>query len=156
VIRKLEEIKDMKRLVAIAALIGLIAVAIACRDDVFVEPPPSLTGDYTGVYIYKIGGQTPTEQRITWRFSSNGYSMYWDEQNPGPDSTRYFCDCSGEYELGDGVNLIEIVPVVGVITCDTSLNPKGPFQLDQSTDTVKLTQYDANDDVLKTVKLLPE
>ena len=97
-------------------------------------------------YIVKQGEQVPLEEPITWRFSQNGYQKRSDDS--------LFCDFDGTYELENGVRLNETNPRSTVKTCNEDLNPTGFFQLDQSTDTVKMTQYNSQEDVLKTIKLL--
>ncbi|MBN1211438.1 MAG: hypothetical protein JXA92_02565 [candidate division Zixibacteria bacterium] len=136
----------MKKIASLIIALGVLAFFIGCADDVFVEPPPSLTGDYTGVYIVKVGTQVPLEEVITWRFSQNSY------QKRSEDSM--FCDFDGTYELVNGVRLNQTNGRSTVKTCNEDQNPTGFFQLDQSADTVKMTQYDSQNDILKTIKLL--
>ena len=142
----------MKKIASFIVALGVLAFFIGCADDVFVEPPPTLTGDYTGVYIIKEGTQVPIEEYITWRFSQNSYQMRFDDTVEQGDPVN--CDCDGTYDLENGVRLNETNPNPTRLTCDADKNPKGFFQLDQSTDTLKMTQYDAQDDILKTIKLL--
>lgn len=142
----------MKKIASLILLFGVLAVFIGCAEDVYVEPPPSLTGDYVGVYIIKEGSQVEQSGDITWRFSQNGYQMRYQDI---PTDT-ISCECDGQYELENGVTLIEISSNPTQIRCDDSRNPTGFFQLDQSTDTVKMTQYDSETEVLKTLKLLKE
>ena len=143
----------MKKIASLILLFGVLAVFIGCAEDVFVEPPPSLTGDYTGVYIFKEGSQVAVQQYITWRFSQNGYQNRFDE---AVEQDTLFCETDGQYELVNGVNLIETSPNSTQITCNAAQNPTGFFQLDQSTDTVKMTQYDSETEVLKTIKLVKD
>ncbi len=145
----------MKKLVGVAFVILLLAIGMACRDDVFVEPPPTLTGDYAGFISVKPDGQTATEQPITWRFSSNGFNMYWDEIRD-LDSTRDFCDVSGTYELENGVTLSTTDSNLTSQTCNETQVPNGFFQLDQSTDTLKMTQYDDANKVTTSIRLKKE
>lgn len=142
-------------IVLLVIFVTSIIGTIACRDDVFVEPPPSLTGDYYGWYSYKPDNQAAVEQPVTWRFSSNSYSMYYDIDSD-PDSSRVFCDVQGSYELGNGVELIQERENLTQQNCNTDLNPTGFFQLDQSTDTLKMTQYDDQLNVTRTIRLLNE
>jgi hypothetical protein len=127
------------RKIVIASIVLLMSLGTfwACRDDVFVEPPPSLSGEYEGFYSVKPAGQIAIEQPITWRFTDQSYNMWYRGDDP---QNRSFCDCSGTYELTGNVELEETTPVVGQIICDPELNPKGTFQLNQSTDTITLTQ----------------
>ena len=142
----------MKKIASLIFLFGVLAVFIGCAEDVYVEPPPSLTGDYVGVFIIKEGNQVAESGDITWRFSQNGYQMRYQDI---PTDT-ISCECDGQYELENGVNLIETSSNPTQITCTASRNPTGFFQLDQSTDTLKMTQYDSETEILKTLKLLKE
>ena len=147
----------MKKLVGLAALILLLALVLACRKDVFVEPPPSLTGDYIGSYTWDPDDAPAVTQPITWRFSSNGYSMYYDEESdtrPPDQKAQNFCNTLGNYELVNGVQLSPTDWNVNSDLCQDSLGPFGTFQLDQSTDTVKMTQYNSERGETKTIKLL--
>jgi len=135
--------KNMKKIAGLILLFGVLAIFIGCAEDVFVDPPPTLTGDYTGVYIYKEG------KYITWRFSKNSYQNRF---NDSAEQDTLFCETDGQYELVNGVNLIETSSNSTQITCNVEQN----FQLDQSTDSVKMTQYNSETEVLKTIKLLKE
>jgi hypothetical protein len=142
----------MRRIAGLAVILGIFLLLVgACRDDVFVEPPPSLTGDYEGIYSYKVGNQTPAEQRITWRFTSNAYLMYFDEVN---GTEQIFCNVRGEYQLENGVNLMQIDSNLTGDLCNFGQNPTGFFALEQA-DTLKMTQFIADEDVLKVIKLVP-
>jgi len=143
----------MKKIAGLILLFGVLAIFIGCAEDVFVDPPPTLTGDYTGVYIYKEGNQRETRQYITWRFSKNSYQNRF---NDSAEQDTLFCETDGQYELVNGVNLIETSSNSTQITCNVEQNPTGFFQLDQSTDSVKMTQYNSETEVLKTIKLLKE
>ena len=142
----------MKKIASLIFLFGVLAVFIGCAEDVYVEPPPSLTGDYVGFYVIKVGNQVAEEGDITWRFSQNGYQLRYAED--AADSIS--CECDGQYELENGVTLIETSPNTTQQRCDATKNPTGFFQLDQSTDTLKMTQYDSETEILKTLKLLKE
>ncbi len=136
----------MRKIASLLLVLGVLAFFIGCADDVFVEPPPTLTGNYVGTYTLKIGTQIPMEEEITWRFSQNSYSKRSDY--------KVFCDFDGTYELKNGVILNQTNGRPTVKECNEDYNPTGFFQLDQSTDTVKMTQYDSETLTLKTIKLL--
>lgn len=141
----------MRKIASLLLVLGVLAFFIGCADDVFVEPPPTLTGDYVGTYTIKEGTQVPMEEPITWRFSQNSYSKRLDSTRL---DSNIFCDFDGTYELENGVTLNQTNGRATVVTCDEDQNPTGFFQLDRSTDTVKMTQYDSETLTLKIIKLL--
>ncbi len=131
---------------------------VGCRDDINVPFPPSLIGDYHGTYAYQevVGIDTNVleEDLITFRFTSSDFSMYKDSSIP--ESMRVFCDVSGEYSLEDGVLMTLIDSSLTPVTCFLSWGPNGFFGLDQTTDTVKLTQVinDEGTEVTTRLRLL--
>jgi hypothetical protein len=125
----------MKRLLALAILLSLLVTfAMSCKDDVIVEPPPSLTGDYQGTYVRQVGQQTPEVENVIWRFTSNGYIMRWD--STAGNETVISCNASGNYTLENNVELEELNSNLdqGVAggPCDENKTPKGVFGLDRS------------------------
>ncbi|MDD3732489.1 MAG: hypothetical protein PHU88_08965 [candidate division Zixibacteria bacterium] len=141
----------MRKIASFIIALGLLAFFVGCADDVFVEPPPTLTGNYVGTYTLKEGTQVPIEEPITWRFSQNSYSKRLDTTRI---DSNVFCDFDGTYELENGVNLNQTNGNPTRATCTVEQNPTGFFQLDQSTDTLKMTQYDSETLTLKIIKLL--
>lgn len=129
----------MKRLVLLG-VIGVMALGLwastGCRDDIFIPPPPSLLGDYEGVFIYKEGTQLPAEQTITWRFTGNGYLMTLD----GTEGERLFCDVAGFYTLENGVSMELTDSNRTAKTCDPTKGPAGQFALITVADTIFLRQ----------------
>ena len=131
----------MKRFVGLVVIVALVGIFIGCADDVFVEPPPSLIGDYAGTYSFKVGNTPAVTQEVTWRFTTATYTMRVTGNSPDTIS----CNCAGEYELGNNVELTQITPVLDPFTCDQGRNPKGVFGLDQSKqDTVFLRRVSAD------------
>jgi len=136
----------MKKSVGLWIVLLVLALGfswvVGCRDDINVPFPESLIGDYHGIYAYQevtgIDTQVNEEALITFRFTSNDFSMYKDTSIP--ESLRIFCDVAGEYELEDGVTLALIDSSLTPVTCFLNWGPSGFFQLDQTTDSVKLTQ----------------
>ncbi len=127
--------------IILLCLVLAASYLISCRDDVVVPYPPSLVGQYEGIYSYhaeKGTADTSVEQLIRWRFSSDEFRM--NMESDLEESERVFCDVYGEYELGNGVELILLDSSVTVAICTESWGPDGFFSLDQTTDTVKLTQ----------------
>ncbi len=140
--------KSLKKLVP---LTGLLLVATAtimwgCREDVFVEPPPSLIGEYQGIYTFQLrDGLTVVEskvQGINWVFTTSTYRMRWDTTvvQAGVSIERQFCDVDGFYELVSGVELEVDDPNVTQVVCTEGDNPSGFFTLIQQGDSVRLVQ----------------
>ena len=143
----------MKRLAVLALLVILVVAYVGCRDDVFVEPPPSLTGDYTGTYTITIQCQTPEVMFITWRFTSSSYILRRDTTVTTPDNVQICCNSAGSYILGNNVELEEVNENLDQITCASEKNPQGIFGLDQSqAGRVLLRQVDG--DVTREIILL--
>ncbi|MFQ5452936.1 MAG: hypothetical protein ACE5D6_01965, partial [Candidatus Zixiibacteriota bacterium] len=78
-------------------LIILMAIILGCSDDLIVEPPPSLLGDYDGRYLVTSNfGDVNSQTKvflITWRFSDQNYWMYDN------DPVEEFCLPFGKYTL---------------------------------------------------------
>lgn len=145
--------------ISILLVVGAAALTVGCRDDREVPFPPSLIGDYTGIYSYlelDQAGDTvvDTSQLITFRFTADDYQMEIDESIP--ESLRVFCDNLGPYELdnlvmldcmGDDCNYTRGV-------CTQDWNPTGVFGLDQTSDTLRLNQEVTNPDGTRERRLL--
>ncbi len=136
----------MKKSVGLWIILLVLALGVSwmtgCRDDINVPFPESLLGDYHGTFAYQevIGIDTPVNEQdlITFRFTSGDFSMYKDTTIP--ESLRIFCDVAGEYELEDGVVMALVDSSLTPVTCFLGWGPDGFFGLDQTTDSVKLTQ----------------
>jgi len=142
----------MTRFLIMAGLMGLALVALtgSICDDRPGDPPPTLIGEYEGIYICRFAGQAEQEQAITWRFTSVGYRLSYDEAN---GSGRQFCDAAGTYEwMGSRTTLTEVDPNVLHSQCNEDQNPKGYFGIDQSTDTLVMVQFDG--EITKTIRLV--
>ncbi|MCB2230742.1 hypothetical protein KQH82_08510 [bacterium] len=125
----------MKRLAVVAILLMLIAAYVGCRDDVFVEPPPSLTGDYEGTYKISVPSQTDRIEYVRWQFRADSYIMRFD--TTVAENEAICCNSLGNYTLANNVDLEVIDPDLdgGIAgsACDQSLVPQGVYGLDQST-----------------------
>ncbi|MDX9856459.1 MAG: hypothetical protein RBT76_01575 [candidate division Zixibacteria bacterium] len=125
----------MRRLVVVALLLVLIAAYVGCRDDVFVEPPPSLTGDYEGTYTLSVPSQQDRIEFVRWQFRADSYIMRFDTTVDGNDPIS--CNSLGNYTLANNVELEVLDPDLdgGIAgsACDQSLVPQGVYGLDQST-----------------------
>ena len=149
--------KRVAGLVLILGLLGALVLIASCRDDIILEEPDIIKGDYVGTITYKVGSQIPEEQPITWRFTDRDFKMYYDldtdVQQQGEAASRKFCDVQGDYTLSSGVS-IDTSWTISFDICDESRNPMGVFALDRSTDTLKMTQHDGDSDASLTIKLL--
>jgi len=104
------------RLTVGVLILATLLLLTACSNPSEVEPPPAITGNYTGIYSYTeihngVDTVIDTTQLIEFIFRQQEFSM--DINGSIPESLRVFCDVAGEYELGNGVDL----------TCDISLSP---------------------------------
>ena len=137
----------MNRVVGFWVLLLLLTLAasmfVSCRDDVVVPYPPSLLGNYKGVYSYqKVDNSSQLdstyEQPIRWRFTSEDYQMRKDSTIA--ESLRVFCDVDGTYNIGTGVEMTLEDGNVSRSVCTEDWGPDGVFSLFTSGDTVKLQQ----------------
>ena len=135
----------MKRSVSIWVVLLVVVLAsswiLSCRDDVEVPFPPSVIGNYTGIYQFveiENGVDTviDTTQLIEFTFRQTGYTM--DIDGSIPESLRVFCDIQGEYELGNGVDMTIIDSNYTRGVCTQYWSPGGYFSLDQTSDTVRM------------------
>jgi hypothetical protein len=105
----------MKRVWTVISLVVAVSIVLAwaasCRKDVYVEPPPSILGNYKGTYCYNEDDNNPlttdldTCQAVKVTFNLSGWIMYMDA-DVTPDSARMSCDCRGDYTLENGVQMI--------------------------------------------------
>lgn len=130
----------MKRAWTLISLIVLLAIvlalAVSCRKDIFVPPPPSIIGTYRGVYEYSEEDNNPltplfdTSQYVKVTFKVETWIMNMDETRT-PPSARMACDCNGDYTLENGVQLILIDSNSTNKVCTYSWLPDSSFQLIQ-------------------------
>ena len=119
----------------------MAAIALSCRDDIEVPFPPSINGDYVGIYSFmeiENGADTTvdTSQLIEWRFRDGEYSMVMD--GTIDEDLRVFCDVLGEYVLGNGVAMVINDSNFTRGVCTQYWGPGGYFGLDQPSDTMRL------------------
>ena len=162
----------MRRSLAIITLLALsallVTVFVSCRDDLLVEPPPSVVGAYFGVYtLVEVENGIDTvdfrSQFIDFTFTTSTYRFRWDgskDTAPSIDTAssniQYFCDSDGEYGLESGVQLEVTNDNVNPVVCTVDNNPEGSFSLDQG-DTVQIIQVALNtkgNQVTKTLTLV--
>ena len=126
-------------------LVGLLVLAMlvltACSEDKVIPPndDSSIVGNYTGIYQYTeihSGDDTiiDTTQLIELTFRQQEYSMSIDTSIP--DSLRVFCDVTGTYELGNGINMSIADSNYTRGVCPAHWGLGGLFSLDQSGDTI--------------------
>ena len=143
----------MKKLSLVLALLALLVTAISCADDIILESPPSLQGEYTGLYSYTKNRSTnPVTEQVAvakWIFTESGYNMQVDES----DDAVAFCSPFGRYTLTDKVELRETQNGCAGTIADASLNPTGEFTLRRPTDSVVLSQLNTDIDAFIEIKL---
>ncbi len=150
----------MRKIAGSVALIAVVVIIMSCASDIFLKEPPSLKGLYKGLYIVTELGEQPVEykQRIDWKFTDLNYNMSIDEDDPNWDPDFCICKVYGEYKLENRVELTQAqqgVPHAGCSTCRDDWSPQGAFDLDRSTDTLKLTRSYTDPNILIEIKLLP-
>jgi hypothetical protein len=131
----------------------ILAFAAGCADDIVLEPPPSLKGNYEGSYTIKIlSTQQSTSEDIIWQFQDQFFFMNLDT---AAFKSKCFCAVSGDYTLSEGVRLRVLAsqPDIPCTSCNAAENPDGLFVLDQSTATLRLTRQSG--DTLKELLLTP-
>ena len=82
----------------------VVLMSAACKDDIILEPLPTLSGNYSGLYRVITGYQTPsaetTYSTIDMQFDDTRY-FFNDE-----DTLDAFCSPRGDYILA--ANNIEL------------------------------------------------
>lgn len=151
----------MRKIVGLIALIALVVIALSCSSDIVFEEEESLNGVYKGWYIITELGEQPVEhkQTINWKFDDPQYNMSIDTMHVGWDPQECICLVFGLFDVKDKVRLKQAQgqpgqPHAGCSTCKYDFNPEGTFNVDRSTDTLKLTQQDTQLGLLKEIKLL--
>jgi hypothetical protein len=134
----------------------VLVFAVGCADDIVLEPPPSLKGNYVGTYTIKLlSTQQSTTEHIIWQFQDQFFFMNLDSTQFGG---KCFCAVSGDYTLGEGVRLRVLASqpdddIAQCTSCNAAENPDGTFVLDQSTATLRLSRQSG--DTLKELQLNP-
>lgn len=151
----------MKRSVSFWVVLLIMALvaswAVSCRDDIEIPYPPTIRDYYTGIYHFvqiENGVDTiwDTSQLIEFRFEKEVYVM--DMDGSIPESLRVFCDILGEYELGNGVDMIIIDSNYTRGVCTQYWGPGGYFGLDQTSDTMRLLRDHTDTLGVRTIRLL--
>lgn len=152
----------MKRSITVWVVLLAIALAsswiVSCRDDVEVPFPPSVVGNYTGIYRFveianEVDTNIDTTQLVEFTFRSDEYSMVIDGSIA--ESLRVFCDVIGEYELGNGVDMTILDSNFTRGVCTQYWGPGGYFSLDQSSaDTMRMLNDKVDSTGLRRIRSL--
>jgi len=151
----------MKRITVGFTFVTLIAIIFGCASDIILEEPESLKGVYKGRYIVtELSGDYSIErkQTIDWVFDDVNFHM--DIDTLSLNWNRDFCVCNygGPYISDEKVRLVvssHLAPgYPGCVACDERLEPVGYFVLEQSTDTLKLSYLDEQNNYLKEILLI--
>jgi len=151
----------MKKSVSIWVLLLVLVFTsswiLSCRDDVVIPFPPSVVGNYTGIYQFvEIQGGVDTvvdtTQLIEFVFRKAVFSM--DIDGSIPESLRVFCDVQGEYELGNGVDMTITDSNYTRGVCTQYWGPGGYFSLDLTTDTVRMLNDQLDSLGVRRIRLL--
>ena len=149
----------MKRVwVLISLLVALsivLAWAVSCRKDIYVEPPPSIVGTYKGTYCYREGNNLiDTCQGVKVTFKADTWIMYIDT-NRTKEAQRMACDCDGDYTLENGVQLDTTHGNLTKSVCTESWLPVGSFQMirNQNDTTCPLLLQQVADDAARGIRI---
>lgn len=107
-------------------LVVLFAVALflCCADDIIVEKPMEIPGDYTGTLtIHFPKGDSGYSMQVNWTFTLD--SGFYYAYTEGDDQ---ICDGNnGEFGIVGSQMIIDTVEADLGRTCNTSWMPKGQF-----------------------------
>lgn len=120
------------------AVAVVVLFSSSCKDDIILEPLPTLEGTYNGLYRVITGYQTPsaetTQSIIEMLFSDESY-FFNDE-----DTMDAFCDPRGEYVLSaNNIELTETNRNCTAIAKERD-NPRGQFNIQRPADSVIMIQ----------------
>ncbi len=129
----------MKKYLSIVALALLVTLVFAtsCRDDIFLEPLPTLEGTYDGTYSVIIDRTDTSISTLEMRFSDESY---WFDSDNSPDN---FCSPRGRYVLSGTLELTETNPGCNVTATEKD-NPIGVFSIRRPGDSVIMLQQTEN------------
>ena len=144
----------------LTCLFVVLAIIIGCSDDIVLEPLPSLLGEYVGLYEFitdfEQSGQDTEDFPIAVRFSDQSYWVF------DMDTTGEACICqpSGEYIMGDNVELImKVQGCAGQCVFDEDKLPTGLFSLrrpvDPRTGMDSIVMVQITGDTCRRIKLVP-
>ena len=135
--------------IVVLALLVTLVFATSCRDDIFLEPLPTLEGTYDGNYVV-IDGYNTTDadtsiSSLEMRFSDESY---WFDSDNSPDN---FCSPRGRYVLSGTLEFSETNAGCNVTATEKD-NPIGVFSIRRPGDSVIMLQQTEN--TLKQILLL--
>ncbi|UCG62207.1 MAG: hypothetical protein JSV52_02670 [Candidatus Zixiibacteriota bacterium] len=143
----------------LTSILIVIAIILGCSDDIVLEPLPSLLGEYEGRYHfitrYETSQQVTEEYYIGCRFSDQNY---WISDNSVSEADC-ICAASGEYVMGDNVELIQKYAPCADCVFDPEKLPVGFFSLRRppnpttGKDSIVLTQITG--DTCREILLIP-
>ena len=138
----------MKRYLSIFVLALLVTMVFAtsCRDDILLEPLPTLEGTYDGTYSVIIGRTDTSISTLEMRFSDESY---WFDSDNSPDN---FCSPRGSYILTNSMELTETNDGCNVTARERD-NPRGAFSIRRPGDSVIMLQQ-LEPDILKQILLI--
>ena len=138
----------MKRLILFLIVVFLIT---GCAKDIILESQSDIRGNYEGTYQSIINYQIPStkikNQDVNWIFTDFRFICDADV-----DSTRVFCDFSGNYSMGD--YLVFKDTLVEEQVCTHSDIPIGEFVFRREGDSLIITQWDQEAFTFKELRLL--
>jgi len=116
----------------------VVLMTSACKDDIILEPLPTLEGTYNGLYRVITGYNTPqaetTKSTIEMLFSDDAYVFKSDNDPDG------FCDPYGNYVLtANNIELTETNDNCTNIARERD-NPRGQFNIQRPADSVIMIQ----------------
>ena len=141
----------MKKYLSIVALALLVTLVFAtsCRDDIFLEPLPTLEGTYDGTYsvitAYNTQNEETSVSSLEMRFSDESY---WFDSDNSPNN---FCSPRGRYVLSGTLEFSETQAGCNVTATEND-NPIGVFSIRRPGDSVIMLQQTEN--TLKQILLL--
>ncbi len=157
----------MRRFVMLFVL-GAFVVASAvyftgCKEDIIVEPPSGLRGNYSGIYEITDNAGSGTGSSTDWQYVDWTFSdqKFWCDAADTTLRDRITCDFSGGYEY-DGSELMLADTIVSPGTCDHDDIAVGSFSKTvkpgNQQDTLVFTQTsgDEFDLTRKVIKLVLE
>jgi len=135
-------------------LIVLFAVAmfLCCADDIYVDPPMDIPGDYTGIFRVDFPPDSTFEMEITWTFGLQS-DFYYDYV----DGDDQICDGNnGEYTLESSQLIVDTVEADLGRTCNTSWMPYGKFGmlLESKLQKITLTKDSTYNDVRRVTTVI--
>ncbi len=124
------------------AIVVVVLFSSSCKDDIVLEPLPTLEGNYDGLYRVITGYNTQsaetTYSTIEMQFDDVRY--FFDDD----DTLDAFCSPRGDYVLAaNNIELTETNDNCTVIAKEKD-NPRGQFNIQRPADSVIMIQQVAD------------